>query len=380
MLKPEKQKESNSILKQEASLCQTTFDSLNDSVFIVDLKKKILQCNKATLKFFKKSSLHEVIGLTCCELLSNNLQPLEWCPIENMMKSLQREQSIIQIGDKWLEICADPIYDDENKLIGAVHLISDITQNKLTEIKLKESETKYREAYNRATFYKDLFGHDMSNILTVINSSVDLISYYLGESEKSKNIKSITNIIRNQVNRGAKLISNVNVLSELEESVMPIEPVNVNIYLENSIEFIKTSFKERDLKIDVDSNGSNFKVKANQLLREVFDNVLINAIRYNENSNVEILVNISEELLDNGSLVKLEFIDNGMGVPDERKSMIFKRGNRELKGSKGMGIGLSLVKKILKIYKGKIWVEDKIQGDYSKGSKFILLIPRFIKA
>jgi len=54
--------------------------------------------------------------------------------------------------------------------------------------------------------------------------------------------------------------------------------------------------------------------------------------------------------------------------------MIFKRGNRELKGSKG----LSLVKKILKNYKGKIWVEDKVKGDYSKGSKFVLLIPNFI--
>ena len=74
----------------------------------------------------------------------------------------------------------------------------------------------------------------------------------------------------------------------------------------------------------------------------------------------------------------MEFIDNGIGVPDERKKMIFKRGNRELKGSKGMGIGLSLVKKILKNYKGKIWVEDKVKGDYSKGSKFVLLIPNFI--
>ncbi len=60
--------------------------------------------------------------------------------------------------------------------------------------------------------------------------------------------------------------------------------------------------------------------------------------------------------------------------------MIFKRGNRELKGSKGMGIGLSLVKKILKSYKSKIWVEDKVKGDYSEGSKFVLLIPNFVNA
>ena len=40
-----------------------------------------------------------------------------------------------------------------------------------------------------------------------------------------------------------------------------------------------------------------------------------------------------------------------------------------------MGFGLSLVKKILEGYNGKIWVEDRIQGDYTKGSNFIVLIP-----
>jgi PAS domain S-box-containing protein len=276
----------------------------------------------------------------------------------------------------WLEAKGKTFFDRDGRL-KAIVISRDITEQRESEEQLKESETKYRKAYNRATFYKDLFGHDMNNILTVINSSADLIPYYLTESEKSKNIRSVINILQNQVSRGAKLVSNVNALSELEETLVPIKPVNVNKCLENSIDFVKSSFKDRDLKIDVNSNGSHFEVQANQLLREVFDNVLINAIKYNDNSNVEILVKISEDLLDSGSFVKMEFIDNGIGVPDERKSMIFKRGNRELKGSKGMGIGLSLVKKILQSYKGRIWVEDKVKGDYSKGSKFVFLIPRF---
>ena len=83
-------------------------------------------------------------------------------------------------------------------------------------------------------------------------------------------------------------------------------------------------------------------------------------------------------LVDKKKIIMLEFSDNGIGIPDDRKVMIFKRGNRELKGSKGMGIGLSLVKKIMKGYNGKIWVEDKVIGDFSKGSNFILLIPEII--
>ena len=58
-----------------------------------------------------------------------------------------------------------------------------------------------------------------------------------------------------------------------------------------------------------------------------------------------------------------------------RKEVIFKSGNRELKGSKGMGLGLSLVDKILQIFNGKIWVEDKVKGDYTQGSNFIIILP-----
>ena len=60
---------------------------------------------------------------------------------------------------------------------------------------------------------------------------------------------------------------------------------------------------------------------------------------------------------------------------ENKKKNNFITSNKEQKGSKGMGIGLSLVKKILTIFKGRIWVEDKIKDDYTKGSNFIVLLP-----
>ena len=46
------------------------------------------------------------------------------------------------------------------------------------------------------------------------------------------------------------------------------------------------------------------------------------------------------------------------------------------KGIKGLGFGLSLVKKIIEHYNGKIWVEDKMKGEQNRGSNFIFLIPK----
>jgi signal transduction histidine kinase len=103
---------------------------------------------------------------------------------------------------------------------------------------------------------------------------------------------------------------------------------------------------------------------------------MINAVKYNENALISILIKISEIQADGKSILKLEFIDNGMGIEHYRKEKIFMVGNREFKGGRGMGLGLSLVKKIVESYSGKIMVEDKVPGDYSKGSNFIVLIPK----
>ena len=73
--------------------------------------------------------------------------------------------------------------------------------------------------------------------------------------------------------------------------------------------------------------------------------------------------------------IKIEFKDNGIGISDSRKVSIFERGNRRYQKSRGMGLGLSLVKKVIDLYQGKIWVEDRVKGDYKQGSNFVLLIP-----
>jgi signal transduction histidine kinase len=72
-------------------------------------------------------------------------------------------------------------------------------------------------------------------------------------------------------------------------------------------------------------------------------------------------------------------LDNGIGIKDKFKREIFQKRKFEQKSGTGMGLGLSLVKKIINNYKGKIAVRNRIAEDYQKGSNFILLIPEDIK-
>ncbi|MFX1379486.1 MAG: ATP-binding protein [Promethearchaeota archaeon] len=267
------------------------------------------------------------------------------------------------------------IRDEEGNPIRIDGTFIDITEKYNLQRKLEESEKKYREAYNRAHFYRDLFAHDINNILHIIGSSIELIAYHQDDSKNSKILEEIRNIINKQVDRGAKLVSNVHTLSKLEEEEIHAHPTEICELMEKAIDFVKKSYNSRNIQIKIDCPEDHVIINANEQIQDVFENILHNSVKYNDNSDIIITIKISKTKIDGNVYNRIEFIDNGIGVSDDRKRTIFKQGNREFKGTKGMGLGLSLVKKILKTFKGRIWVEDKIKGDFSQGSKFIVLLP-----
>jgi len=271
----------------------------------------------------------------------------------------------------WVSISAR-MFETENRIEGAA---IDITEHKIAEEKILESEEKYREAYNRAEFYKDLFAHDINNILQSILSGIQVSQIIFDNHEESADLKLNAEIIKEQVIRGARLVSNVRKISKLEEAGRSLEKIEIFNVLENSVSFVKKTYKDKNLAILVDSIGEKLFIKANIFLEDVFENLLFNAIRHNRNLMIEIFVRISRERNVDVSYLKMEFIDNGLGVADSMKGEIFQRGYSKDKGVYGRGLGLSLVRGIIETYNGKIWVEDRVKGDRSKGSNFVLLIP-----
>ncbi len=240
---------------------------------------------------------------------------------------------------------------------------------------MQDVENVYQDAYLRTKCLKGLFIHDISNLFQIISNSIELCESLLKNEVKSEGINEYFQMISQQLNRGKKLIRNARNISELEEYEMPLEPVEVFSKLTSAINFTRISFPKKDIDIKVVSDYGFICVMANELLSEVFENILINSINYNKNKVVQVEVVISVIDIYYRNYVKLEFKDNGIGIDDDRKEIIFQDSHMISRRSKGMGIGLSLVAKLIELYGGKICVENRIKGDSTKGSNFVILIP-----
>ncbi|GAG54124.1 unnamed protein product, partial [marine sediment metagenome] len=212
------------------------------------------------------------------------------------------------------------------------------------------------------------------NIISNILSSLQLYSIYQNDINRHEKTKETIDIIREQSIRGSNLISNIRKLSEIEDIKLNIEKVEVFEILGDVLNYLPTIFKGKQINIQTKSSTKTEFVKANNWLSDVFKNILVNAINHNNNVNVEILIQFSNVQKDDVSYLKIEFIDNGIGIEDERKNNIFQKGlNRNVRG---IGLGLYLVRGIIESLDGLIFVEDKVKGNYSKGAKFVVLIPK----
>jgi len=366
-------------LRESEEKYRYLFENAPSSILLIDSKGTIRDVNPKVeeLTGYKRD---ELIGRNYIEL-SDLGEPIAEKYIPRLIKRLdklvqgQKLPSIeLKIKTKngkllWFNFQTNVIkIGDEIFLQTIGH---DITEERKTQDNLIK-------ASNQSNFYKDLFAHDMKNILTAISGSAELYSFYKDKSDKLNEIDNLFGIIREQTNRGVQLISNVQKLSKIEESGINLKNTDVNKILNYAIEFILSSYKNREIKINISGKEAEYYAQANELLLDVFENLLINSVKHNDNPTAEIEIKISKEKKEKKKYLKIEFIDNGRGIPDARKETIFQRVSNQQRSTTGMGLGLSLVKFIIDSYNGDILVKDKVRGNYTKGSNFIVFIPEAI--
>ena len=184
-------------------------------------------------------------------------------------------------------------------------------------------------------------------------------------------------IIEDQVSRGANLVSNIRKISSIDKVNRNLRKVEICSILRNSINNIKSNFPKRKIKITFKSDYEKLFAQANDLIGDVFNNILYNAVKHNTRPIVEIEVEILKKSISEISLIELQFKDNGVGIRDSQKSNIFQTSALESSSFHRLGLGLSLVKKLVENYDGKIWVEDRIKGDSTQGSTFILTLKEY---
>jgi PAS domain S-box-containing protein len=210
--------------------------------------------------------------------------------------------------------------------------------------------------------------HDLRSPLTSVIGYSELIERVGPLNETQRDFISR---IQDSIQHITSLINDLLDLGSIEAGMdTHREFVQLEGILRYTINMLEGQIKSKQLKIHTDIASSLPALRANPIrLRQVFDNVIGNAIKYSQ-VNGEVHVGIHAE----ENQVILQVRDEGPGIPASDQPHIFDkfyRGTNITSDVEGSGLGLAIVKNIVENHQGRIWVESTV----GKGSSFFIVLP-----
>jgi len=272
------------------------------------------------------------------------------------------------------------VIQDENKATISIACIGEnITIRKKAEIELLEAKNKAEESDK----LKSVFLANMSHEIRTPMNAIMGFSNLLSEKEVTDiDKKQYTEIIRNASDRLLKIINDIIDVSKIEARQLSLSMSECDLtrIFANTVE----SFRKSDLLINkpdielvlatTDPLTDTKFISDPHRFQQVLDNLLSNSIKYTERGRVETGYEIIS--IDGVKNIRVFVKDTGIGIPEDKQSIIFERFRQVEEGRyhEGTGLGLSISKGIIDLLGGKIW----LTSSPGTGSTFYFTIP-FIK-
>ena len=374
---------------------RSTFDAVQDAIWVLDVEGRILHSNTAAHRLFLTSP-EDTRELHCWEVAHGRSVPIDDCPLMVSKRTLRRSIGTVDAGDRKLSVTVDPICDEEGRLTGFVHLVSDVTD----KIRSEEDLEQYRQgledlvrqrtrdledanadllrakmAAESADKLKSAFLATMSHELrTPLNSIIGFTGILLQglagslNEEQDKQMRMVQGSARHLL----ALINDVLDISKIEAGRMVLarEAFPLAPMVEKVVQSVAPTAQQKGLTLSCHIGDDVGELEGDQRrVEQILMNLLSNAIKFTPQGRVS--VTCSRE----NDTVTLAVRDTGIGIGAEDLATLFRPFQQIETGRTrqfdGTGLGLHICKRLGELMGGSITAESVPQV----GSVFTLRLP-----
>lgn len=380
---------------------QSTFDSISDSISLIDTDQRIIRCNRATCSMLDRE-FTDIIIQPCWKLFHNADAPIADCPMEKAKQSLHSETVTIKHSDRWLEVSVDPIVSDKNVMTGAVHIVRDVTHNKLAEESLRDMQAQMMQNDKLATIGQLAAGvaHEINNPMGFVGSNMSTLGKYIDKYNRyidlmEQEIRAVSSgvlpeniqamrqsfkldyvmrdiaVLVEESNEGIdrikRIVQDLRTFSRADSSA--IASADLNNCMDSTINIVINEIKyAAELKREY---GILPKISCNaQQINQVFMNLLINAAHAIQSKGDAVGEIVVCTWCDKDN-VFVSVRDNGCGIDPENGNKIFDAFFTTKEIGKGTGLGLSISSGIIRKHGGEITLSSEV----GVGSTFTIRLP-----
>jgi PAS domain S-box-containing protein len=308
---------------------------------------------------------------------------------EEMVIAALRVLSNLRIeagGDKFIIT----IEDSQGDIVGVILLSGDpekVPMSKeeismleiygsLASIALKNTRQFERVSAARADVetLNDLMTHDINNFVQGILGYLDMIN---ADDDADPRHKDYAKRAIEQVENTKRLIENVRKLAWIRTGMQEkLTTYDLGKVIGESLNAVKEAFPKKDVNFISDVGTEEYYVSGDEMINELFVNLFSNSVKYTNSTVVPLELAIKTQYEFGKDYWRIEVVDHGRGIPEDKKQFVFERFGRQDYTPYGFGLGLSIVRNLTRKYNGRVWVENRVPEDFRKGSRFIILLPK----
>jgi len=355
--------------QEDASRSQAILEAVADGVLVTGANNRIT---------FVNSSSEKILNMDKSILLDNSLESLGATfgkAVSTWIQTIRRwseDPSSYQPGDTHAEQL-----ELENGRIALVHLAPVILQNDfLGTVSIFRDVTHEVEVDRLKSEFVATVSHELRTPMTAIKGYVDILT--MGAAGAlNENQAHFLDIVRKNMERLNTLVSDLLDISRIEAGrvTLNLQAVNLHALAEEVVADVSNRSHKEDkpmtLSLDAPKDLPPIQADADRV-RQILGNLVNNAFNYTPH-NGTILVNIHREKDE----VQVDVQDNGVGIAPEDQARIFERffrGEHPLVlSTPGTGLGLPIVRQLVEMHKGRIWMTSA--GVPGKGSIFSFTLP-----
>jgi len=355
--------------QEDASRSQAILEAVADGVFVTGSDNRIT---------FVNSSTERILGMPESRLLGNSLDKIgglfgkaatAWA---GTIRHWSSDPSSYQADDSYAEQI-----ELENERIALVHLAPVILQNDfLGTVSIIRDITHEVEVDRLKSEFVATVSHELRTPMTAIKGYVDILT--MGAAGAlNENQMHFLEVVRNNIDRLNTLVSDLLDISRIEAGRITLnqQPVDLHSIAEDVVAEVlnRSQSEEKPMALSLEVPKDLPAVLGDtDRVRQILGNLVNNAFNYTP-QNGTIRVNIHQV---NGE-VQVDVQDNGVGIAPEDQERVFDRffrgENPLVLATPGTGLGLPIVRQLVEMHNGRIWMTSTgVSGD---GSTFSFTLP-----
>ena len=342
-----RQRELDQQIGQRATGQKAILSAMQDGLLVIDGQRRLALVNRAFCDLFEINE--DSLGAPLLESVRN---PAVERIVGETLLNRKPSQGQLLIGGREFEMSSVPMGTDNGEINGAVVLFHDITE-------LKRADEIRRDFVANVS-------HELRTPLSILRGYIETM---LDDAKMPRaECARILEVMNLHSKRLGLLANDLLTLAQLEsgKSTLELSDIDLLRFLNDLVRDWNKKFAAKNLKAVVDVADDCPSIRADEgRLREVFDNLLDNAVKYS-NKNGEICLAAER---------RGDAIDDGIGIGSADVPRIFERFYRADKARSrelgGTGLGLSIVKHIAQLHGGRVEAESEL----GKGTTIRLLWP-----